>query len=275
MRIDGAVFSIERRPVGACIDLAVVFLRAHFLPVMLLTLLFALPHCVGTWWVMTYHGWVFAACVALFGFVSPFAGAALVAAAGPRLFGDSFSIRRSLGLVLRRIIPLTLIGLTARGLTYMASTVLIFPGYLLATRYGFLAEVFLLEQCPLRKYEARLNDLLSMTYRLQLGRLIGLVAFFTVTVTCLFLLLDTASGTLLGLPVLLGRFSGLENLEVELTVFLTEDPLVGTTWIAMMWLVYPLARLAWMFCYLDVRIAQEGWDMDLAFRIEAQRLETA
>jgi hypothetical protein len=41
------------------------------------------------------------------------------------------------------------------------------------------------------------------------------------------------------------------------------------------WLVYPLARLAWFFCYLDARIRKEGWDVELAFRIEAGRLQPA
>jgi hypothetical protein len=52
------------------------------------------------------------------------------------------------------------------------------------------------------------------------------------------------------------------------------DPLVVSALSATAWLVYPLARLAWFFCYLDARIRKEGWDVELAFRIEAGRLQT-
>jgi hypothetical protein len=43
---------------------------------------------------------------------------------------------------------------------------------------------------------------------------------------------------------------------------------LASTW----WLVYPLARLAWFFCYLDARIRREGWDVEIAFRVEARRI---
>ena len=39
------------------------------------------------------------------------------------------------------------------------------------------------------------------------------------------------------------------------------------------WLPYPVIRLAWFFCYLDQRIRNECWDLQLQFRAEAARLE--
>ncbi len=52
------------------------------------------------------------------------------------------------------------------------------------------------------------------------------------------------------------------------------DPLVVATLCGTLWLVYPIARLAWFFCYLDARIRKEGWDVELAFRIEGRRLQS-
>jgi hypothetical protein len=43
--------------------------------------------------------------------------------------------------------------------------------------------------------------------------------------------------------------------------------------VSVLWIVYPVIRLAWMFCYLDVRIRKEGWDLEIDFRVEARRLE--
>ena len=81
MRLDGAIFSIEQRPVGGCIDLAVVFLREHFAAVLKLLLCFAGPSVLLTWWLIAELEWSTSTCLFLFALESPFCGAALVAAA--------------------------------------------------------------------------------------------------------------------------------------------------------------------------------------------------
>ena len=53
---------------------------------------------------------------------------------------------------------------------------------------------------------------------------------------------------------------------------LSYDPLLVVALASTWWLVYPLARLAWFFCYLDARIRKEGWDVEIAFRVEARRI---
>lgn len=50
------------------------------------------------------------------------------------------------------------------------------------------------------------------------------------------------------------------------------DPKVVTVLMGVLWLVYPLARMAWFFCYLDQRIRNECWDVELDFRRDARRL---
>ena len=56
---------------------------------------------------------------------------------------------------------------------------------------------------------------------------------------------------------------------------LTYDPTVIGLIALTCWLVYPIARLAWFFCYLDARVRAEGWDVEIAFRLEAKRLSHA
>lgn len=273
MRLDGAIFSIEQRPVGGCIDLAVVFLREHFLAVLRLVACFAVPSVLLTWWLISELEWTTMSCLFLFALASPFCGAALVAAAGRRVFGERFSTRTGLRLVLKRLWALMILLVAVRLLTIGGLFVLLLPGYLIATRYGFLAEVLLLELCPLRKYEVRLNDLLQGTFWNLVGRLVMVLAFFSVAVVSLFLFIDLTSSTLFSWPILSGRVSSLAYLDRELRTLLTVDPRVGTVLVAVLWLIYPVARLAWMFCYLDVRILKEGWDVELNFRIEARRLQ--
>ena len=104
-------------------------------------------------------------------------------------------------------------------------------------------------------------------------QLILIAVFFGTSVASLFVLVDMASGTLLGLPILAGRVSGLAYFIEEIATLMTRDPRVATVFVSVLWLVYPVARLAWMFCYFDVRIRKEGWDIELDFRVEANRLE--
>jgi hypothetical protein len=79
-------------------------------------------------------------------------------------------------------------------------------------------------------------------------------------------------GLVFSVPILFGRITG-EFFVDDVGFLLMHDPLVVTTICATLWLAYPLARLAWFFCYLDTRIRKEAWDVELDFRIESQRLE--
>jgi hypothetical protein len=275
MKLDGAIFAIEPRSVGGCIDLAIVFLREHFFAVLRLLACFAVPSVALTWWLMARQDWPFSSCLVLFVLECPFFGAALIASAGHRVFGDRFSSRTGLRLLASRLILLFVLTLIVRIITGVGLLVFVFPGYMVATRYGFLAEILLLEHCPARRYETRLNDLMNSTFLDLLGRLIVIVVFFGVSVASLFVLVDMASGTLLGLPILMGRVSGLAYVFEEVATLMIRDPRVATVFISILWLVYPVARLAWMFCYFDVRIRKEGWDVELDFRVEANRLEAA
>lgn len=275
MQLDGAIFAIQRRTVGGCIDLGIVFLREHFGGVLRLTCLFAIPVCVLTWWLVSRQEWNFFAILMLFATVSPFFGSALVAAAGQRVFGDRFSAWMGMRALLGRLLALGVLIVIARAVTLLGLMALVVPGYCIATRYGFLAEVLLLERQRLSKYESRLSDLQTATFGTLLGRLITIMIFFWISVASLFVLLDLTSGYVFGTPILIGRTTSMDFMVEEITNLLIADPLVLTSFVAVMWLVYPVARLAWFFCYLDVRIRKEGWDVELDFRIESQRLGEA
>ena len=275
MQLDGTIFAIQRRTVGGCIDLGLVFLREHFRGVLRLTCVFAVPFCLLSWWLVSRCDWNLFGILFLFAITSPFLGSALVAAAGQRVFGDRFSARQGLRAMFQRLFVLGLLILIARAVTILGLMALVVPGYCVATRYGFLAEVLLLERQALSRYETRLSDLQAATFGTLLGRLITILCFFWVSVMSLFVLLDLTSGYLFGMPILIGRSTGMDFMFEEITNLLVADPLVLTSFVAVMWLVYPAARLAWFFCYLDVRIRKEGWDVELDFRIESQRLEAA
>lgn len=275
MKLDGAIFSIEPRTLGGCIDLAVVFLREHFIGMVMLIGLFAVPSAVFHYWLVDACDWSSSGCVFLFTFECPMLAAVLVNTAGTRAFGDRFSIARGLTVTLRRLPVYCLLVAISRCVMYLAAVFFIFPGYIVATRYGFLAEVLYLERTPIKKYETRLSDLLSKTFGTVLGRLLGLMTFYSCTVLALFMLVDLGCSTLFGFKILTGRFSGLENIGDELEWFLVYDPTVTAVLTLVMWVVYAVTRLAWMFCYLDIRIRKEGWDLEIDARVEGRRLEVA
>jgi hypothetical protein len=275
MRLDGAIFAIEQRSIGGCIDLAIVFLREHFFSILQLLAWFAVPSVLLTWWLVDRYEWSLAGCLLLFAFECPFFGGALVAAAGHRVFGDRFSSMNGLRHLFRRLTLYSVLIIVMRMIILCALWLLIIPGYMVATRYGFLAEVLLLEGCPARRFESRLTDLMNETFLRLVGRLITVASFFSIVVVSVFVLVDVVSGTLLGLPILIGRVSDPDYFIEELTTLLSSDSRVAVVLVSVAWLVYPVTRLAWMFCYLDVRIRKEAWDVELAFRVEAQRLEEA
>jgi len=273
MQLDAAIMSIQKRTVGGCIDMGIIFLREHLKAVLSITACFAVPFCSLTWWLVSRQDWTVPGILLLFAFASPFLGATLVNEAGQRVFGDEFSVRRGLRQVGRSFFPLGVLLIAARCFTLLGALACLAPGYLIATRYGFLAEIFLLERQKLAKYEGRLNELEGALFGVLVGRMITTLVFYSMSVLSLFLMVDLTSGYLLGTPVLIGRATSLEYFLEEVTHLLTQDELVLTVLTAVMWLVYPVARLAWFFCYLDIRIRKEGWDVELDFRVEAHRVE--
>jgi len=275
MKIDGAIFSIEPRSVGSCLDLGIVFYRENFSKVFTQVLLFAVPSLVFTWILVSW--WEFSTVMAAFLFFieSPFLGAVLVASAGPRLFGERLSVRKSLKRVWDRSFLLIALILIGRLAIFFLSFFMLIPGVFVAARYASLSEVILLEGTPSIKYESRLSDLTSHVMTQQLGRLIVLIVFFTIASISVFSLLDFCLGSILSWPLFVGRDMDPEYFFEETGYLLWWDPYVAVGLMAAMWIVYPITRFAWMFCYLDTRIRSEGWDTDLDFRIEAQRIKEA
>jgi hypothetical protein len=272
VRLDGATLAIETRSVGECLDLAAVFFRAHAPRILGLTAVFAVPTCAWNFLVLAEAASVLGT-LALFFVVSPFLGAVLVVASGRRAFGEPFRLRtalRSAAGAAARLLPLVLLGrlVIASGLLLGVA-----PGVVIAVRYGFVAEVLLLEEIAPPRLGVRLSDLLrAVLARLSL-RLVVVCGFFALLAVSLFALLDVALGTLLGLPLLLQRLPADSELYgVELASFLLFDRGFSTALLAVLWLAYPVARLAWFFVYLDLRIRQECWDLELDFRLERRRL---
>lgn len=272
MRIDSATIVIEPRSVGACLDLASLFYREHVKGVLALTLGFGLPACLLAFAIAfaTDYGLLWS--IVIFLTFSPFLGAALVAAAGPRVFGEPFSLAAALRAVWSQFGQLVYAIVITRALLGLSVFLCVFPAIYPAVYYGFSSEVLLLEQLGGRRSRERLSELVRHISFDLLVRLLVLIGFTLVVVVSLFLLVDQLLDTLLGLPLVYGRATNKYWGQEVLNLFSYDPWVIAVLW-GIVWLVYPLVRLGWFFCYLDVRIRKEGWDVELDFRVEARRLE--
>jgi hypothetical protein len=271
LRLEDATLALEPRSVGSSIDLAILFYRRHAAKLLALSVLFGgIPVALGGLRAREGDGWIWAG--ALFFFGSPFLGAAVVAGAGHHVFGEEFTLKNSLRHFGRRLPSLLLVlplarvvygafGLLCWGLTWVP----------IASRYGFLSEVMLLEQLRGIRIAKRLEEILKNAFVEACGRYFAIASFALLISITLFVFLDLGSQFLFGVPILLARVSWAVAFE-DVSNLLSYDPLPVVALASVLWLVYPLARLAWFFCYLDARIRKEGWDVEIAFRVEARRI---
>ncbi|HSF18472.1 MAG TPA: hypothetical protein VLK65_23290 [Vicinamibacteria bacterium] len=271
MRLEAATLSLEPRPVGVCIDLAILFYRRHAGKLVALSALFgALPVTVGALRAADGDGFIWTALLFFYG--SSFLGAAIVAGAGHHVFGEPFTLTNALGHFYRRkgslliLLPigrtlLALVGIMCWGVPFIP----------LGVRNGFLAEVLILEQLKGARAWRRLQEVLRRSFLDACGRYTAILSFAAIVSAAMFLLVDISCDALFGVPILVAKVSWAMAFE-DISNLVSYDPLLVATLASILWLVYPLARLAWFFCYLDARIRKEGWDVEIDYRLEARRI---
>ncbi len=290
MKLDGAIITIEARPLSACVDLAFSICRSYATRIFTLTAFFALPSTLITLILAKYSDFGLASCAALFLCTAPFLGANLVAGMGHRTFGDEFTVSSAL----RQSRPCCtsarfIFAGTRYSLASCAFFALIAPNlagaftfFLLAlipaclmVRIGFLPEITILERLRGAHAATRRGSMLRESYFSLLGRSLAILLFSGIVSVALFSVLDQAIGLAFGYSILFGESTGSMG-----TVAIREawdrfyfDPFLIALVHLVLWTIYPIARLAWFFCYVDLRIRSEGWDLELDCRIEAQRLE--
>lgn len=272
MKLEETTVVIEPRSTAACLDLAVLFYRRHaraLVPVVVAS--------VATGGLVSYYatarsesGFFWSAL--FFFLLSPVLGGVVVGAAGPAVFGAPFDAAA----LFRAGSPkwAFLFSTALWRILILVSGFLCFglPCLPIAVFCGFLPEVMLLERVPSARSRARLSELVGGSFFDLLGRAVLILSCTAGAAATLFLLVDQALFVLFTWPILAGRLDWSDPF-ADLGTLLTGDPLVVSVLAATAWAVYPVARLAWFFCYLDVRIRREGWDLELDFRIEARRLE--
>lgn len=274
MKLEATTIVIEPRSMSACIDLTLVFYRRYASAFLKVTIPFVAAGALSSYVLATVtdHGLLWSAVG--FWFLSPLASGLVVAGAGHVVFGA-----RCAPLLAFRASgaqrPFLLWTLAARILTAFAGLPCLgLTGIPVALYFGFVPEILLLERVPSPEVRRRVSELMRGGSFELFGRALVLAFFSAALAATLFTLVDQASRVVAQSSIFWDRVdsSSVGDSMIEL---LATDPPVVTVLSAIGWLVFPFARLVWFFCYLDRRIRKEAWDLELDFRIEARRLETA
>ena len=275
MKVEDCIVSVERRSFGGCLDLAFVFSREFAGPLTRLWLLCAVPSCAVVWLMVSQTTDMLIPSIMVFMFFSSVFSSLLVACMGPQVFGVPISVRAAIRAWRHRFWSWLVLTALTRFFQLLSGFCLVFPSVFVTAFAGHVPEVLLLEQATLNRVITRLNWLSGGGgYSRNLGRVMLLLAYWFMMSFGLFLLLDFLSTTLFNRPIFFSIMMQGSRDAGDLFLQLTHDDPAFLTLIQLaMWLPYPVIRLAWFFCYLDQRIRNECWDLQLQFRTEAVRLE--
>ncbi len=280
MRFDRVSIPLVPRSTSNCIDLAVCFLRLYLAPIAALWATVALPACLIVYvLVERYEFKLWLAMLVFFVVTSPL-GVLIMTGAAPCAFGEPFTYRGTWSRLGWRGFGLLARGLGWRCVIALGVVLFVFPGWYIGVRTGFFVEQSALSKLARHLHDRRTDELLKGEIGDLFVRSAGIVSFCTLLWLVMLFTADFASSHLLGLPILMGRLeldtSYLENVDDAFEYglhFLWADPIVVTAALAVALLVYPVGRLAWFFCYVDVRVRRDCWDMELQILHEAERLE--
>ncbi len=252
MKIDRA--TIEIRPRGLCeiIDLALLFYRRHLNPLLPIALLFGLPIVMLGLVVYLVSGELWLGCLA-FWLVLPLMSGAVILTASRLVFGVKLNVSLARALYGKIWAGHFFLALVQR-FAQLALIPFIY-GYLLRLMWSFTPMVVLLERLGGLPLRLRQRTLYRRGAAASFGLELMITLNATVIVAALAFIIDLIGSDFLGLW---------KNYELFTTA--AGDPLKVGLWLLIVLVVLPVVQLSWFFFYLDARIRQEGWDLELGFR---------
>jgi len=274
MRIEDCIVAVERRTGGGCLDLAIVFTQQFIGPIFRLFVTFAVPSCAITWWLTSGGTDMLLVAVPVFLFFSSLMSAALIATVGPQVFGVPLSTRNGLTAIRKRFFSFVIFTVLVRIAQGALASCLILPAIFPTAMLGHLYEVLFLERTPAKEVSRRLSNLgKGGGYSRNLSRLVGLLCFWAICSVGLFIFINQLAGWIFNVEIFQGSMIAGEDSFDAFAASIVDDQAVILLLQVAVWIPYPVVRLAWFFCYLDQRIRNECWDLDLQFRVEAARME--
>jgi hypothetical protein len=294
-QFDRAAVSLEPRTTTNCLDVAMMFYGRHFATMLRAWAVAAVPACLIAYWLAWWQGldvrW---ALVVVYVATLP-EGLLVTLAAVPALFGGRLSLVGGLANVRGRVGGLLLKTVLVRAVAAVGPALMLFsedwltglvgflltlfPGGWLATRTGFLAEKTALRSLDGRLHDRQTDRVLREQASDLYSRACWILIYYAMLWAVVFVTVDFGWYLLAGDSPLAGRAAELagsagspRDALGDLWYILVHDAFLHVELTAAGLLVFPIARLAWLFCYLDVRVRKDCWDMQLQFAEEVGRL---
>ena len=283
MRLDRATISLEPRSVGHCLDLATSFMATHAPPLIGVSGLAAVPVCIFvTLWCHDRRGAWWMAALACLIMTAPL-GVLLVRGVAEQTFGEPLTWQTLLRSP-ASLVRLTLQVLAARVAIVAGGLLCGLPALLAATWWGFLAESRILSHVHQRGADQRTSPLIRAEYSDLVFRLLVLLGLGMALWILMVLTLDAGVTVVWGSSPLIGRLSVLGQdigIEADFDVYwhdaltlLTHDRAALLLQVAAFFVIYPIIRIAWYFCYIDLRVRRDCWDVELELIRAARQLES-
>lgn len=290
MRLDQTTIAIRPRSASEILDLMLLVIRRHFRSLAVLLAVSALPfvalNYLATWWMIDeayvddYVPMFFWTQALLVTGQSAWAMAPVTVFLGTAMFEQPPTLMRVFREVLtgagalvwlhgmlRMAIPVTALAflisadeVTAQPVVLTWMVILLLIGLLLRLLRPFVNEITLLERTPFRKKSGTritFRERSRTLHHLGSGDILLRGAYLS-SVSVLFSLMFLSGWMLL-----------------DLSLSLHTDPsetLLRWYWPAALWMTALMAAVARFLFYIDARIRQEGWAVELRIRAEAARL---
>ncbi len=282
MKLEQLRLPLIPRTTMNCLDLGALFFGRHVGTIVVQWLWYAIPTCLLVYLAATYWEWDLRFAALLVHFVSAPFGVLLAERLVHAAFGESFEAPPATPERTGRLLSMGIKSLGARLATLLLGFALILPGWWVGVRTSFIVEKNCLAELAGRSHDRRNQDLVKQEIGSLLQRSFVIFLFLLGLSLAMLFCVDFLSATLFNVPILMGRvgesisfFPAPDDYLRLLIEYLVADPLVMTVLTGVWLLLYPIARFAWFFCYIDLRVRGDFWDLELQFQKELERLGEA
>jgi hypothetical protein len=268
------------RSLGNNLDLALLLLRSGLRGYLSAWFLCTAPVAALIGATYRLHSWTFPQASVLFFLAAGVLGTLVAALTGAQVF----SARPSLSRAYRLLGPRPWWYLTQRCVRSLLQLpgffLFLYPGLLLSYHWPFRTEARVLHNIEPILHRARDTQLLDKEPSQLAGIWFTLVGQGLLLWGVLLLTVDFATTWLLGTPVLMGRlgidpaYADDSGAILRATLqFLWSDPLVLVVELAVALFVFVYLRITWFLSYIDLRVRNDCWDVELNLRQEAAQLQ--
>jgi hypothetical protein len=258
MNIDRTTIVVRERRIPELYDLALLVLRRHFWALLLLALIGCGPFLVFNWWLLAGHGaddwWTWYPCLLLVAVEGPLATAPIAAYLGTALFEEKPRVGAALRQAIGRWWPLLLFGLYRGLLALFPLLLILYPPH--------ATEVSVLERQGVAATWRRAGALRTVWSSEWVTHLLIAGPLLALGVLCVIDAGQTIVSLLMHADLL-----GEDDPTSPFIPGASIAPHLAT------WLVLTYLAIVRFLSYIDLRTRREGWEIDLALRRAARRLE--